>query len=137
VIFAKADGGYAEPMSEKLPANSLSHFSINVADMGRAIGFYGAVFDWKFQAWGPPGFNLIEAPGPVHGSIQQAQKEPFETFIGNFECTLAVDDVDRVSALIVANGGEITLPKVTIPGVADIARCKDTEGNLFSIARYL
>ena len=124
-------------MAKNAPNNALSHFSINVQDTDRAIGFYKAVFDWSFSPWGPPGFHLIENPGEVHGSLQQVQKEPFETLIGNFECTLTVDDVDRVSTLIIAQGGKITLPKVTIPGVADIARCKDTEGNTFSIARYL
>ncbi|MHB8637191.1 MAG: VOC family protein [Fimbriimonadaceae bacterium] len=124
-------------MANNVPNNSLSHFSINVVDTDRAIDFYRTVFDWKFTPWGPPGFHLVDTGGDVHGSVQRVQAEPFPTHIGNFECTLTVDDVDRVSGLIVAQGGEITLPKVTIPGVADIARCKDTEGNTFSIARYL
>lgn len=122
------------PMANQ-PLNALSHFAINVHDTDRAMAFYGAVFGWTFHAWGPPGFFMIETGG-IHGSIQRTQTEPFPTHIGNFECTIAVDDVDRVSALIVANGGEITLPKVTIPGVADIARVKDSEGNTFSLARY-
>lgn len=124
-------------MPNKAPENSLSHFAINVQNTDRAIDFYRGVFNWKFTPWGPPGFHMIDTGGDVHGSIQTAQSEPFKTHIGNFECTLTVDDVDRVSDLIVAQGGEITLPRVTIPGVADIARCKDTEGNTFSIAKYL
>jgi uncharacterized protein len=123
-------------MSRAAP-NTLSHFAINVQDTDRAMGFYQAVFDWKFSAWGPPGFFMIDAGGGIHGSLQRVQTEPFPTLIGNFECTIAVDDVDGVCELITANGGEITLPKVTIPGVADIARVRDSEGNTFSVARYL
>jgi predicted enzyme related to lactoylglutathione lyase len=115
--------------------NSLCHFAINALDTDRAVSFYEAVFGWRFQAWGPPGFSRTEVAG-LHAAIQQKQDEPFPTVIGNFECSIAVDDVDRVAALIVENGGEITLPKVTIPGVCDLARVKDTEGNTFSIARY-
>ena len=115
--------------------NTLSHFAINAEDPDRAVGFYGAVFGWQYTAWGPPGFYMAEVGG-LHSAIQKRQDEPFPTVIGNFECSIAVDDVDRVSALIVANGGEITMPKVTIPSVCDIARVKDPEGNTFSICRY-
>lgn len=126
---------HTERMAHEAP-NTLAHFSINVEDTDRAIAFYRGVFGWTFNAWGPPGFFMIDTGG-IHGSLQRVQTEPFPTLIGNFECTIAVDDVDRVSALIVEHGGEITLPKVTIPGVADIARVKDCEGNTFSLARYI
>jgi uncharacterized protein len=122
-------------MAQHAP-NTLSHFSINAADTDRARAFYEAVFGWKFNAWGPPGFFMIDTGGGPHGSLQRAQAEPFPTLIGNFECTISVDDVDRVCALIEANGGRVTLPKVTIPNVADIARVEDSEGNTFSLARY-
>jgi uncharacterized protein len=122
-------------MAHKAPLNTLAHFSINVEDPDRAVQFYKGVFGWSFSAWGPPGFFMIETGG-IHGSIQKRQSEPFETLIGNFECSIAVEDVDKACEAVVAHGGEITLPKVTIPGVADIARVKDCEGNTFSLARY-
>ncbi len=124
-------------MAEHATPNNLSHFSINAEDVDRAVSFYSHVFGWKFDSWGPPGFFMTEAGGGIHGSVQKRQDQPFPTLIGNFECTISVDDVDRVVALILANGGEVELPKVTIPTVADIARVKDSEGNTFSIARYL
>lgn len=123
-------------MSGKSEFNTLSHFAINAEDCDRAIAFYEAVFGWKYTAWGPPGFYMTHING-MHSAIQKRQEQPFPTHIGNFECTISVDDVDRVTELIVANGGEITMPKVTIPTVADIARVKDCEGNTFSIAKYL
>lgn len=123
-------------MSRDSGLNQLSHFAINVEDCDRAIAFYQGVFGWQFTPWGPPGFFMTNV-GDLHAAIQKRQDKPFPTVIGNFECTITVDDVDRVAELIVANGGEITMPKVTIPTVADIARVKDCEGNTFSIARYL
>jgi hypothetical protein len=122
-------------MDPSRPHNTLCHFAVNVEDCDRAIRFYEAVFGWKFDPWGPPGFYSGQV-GELHASIQKRQDEPFPTFIGNFECSIAVDDVDRVAALIVENGGEITLQKVTIPTVCEIARVKDCEGNTFSIATY-
>ncbi len=123
-------------MSEDRQPNTLSHFAINAEDCERALGFYEAVFGWQFSAWGPPGFFMTQV-GAQHAAIQQRMDEPFPTHIGNFECTISVDDVDRVAALIVENGGVITMPKVTIPTICDIARVKDCEGNTFSIAKYL
>lgn len=116
--------------------NTLSHFAINVEDCERALAFYRSVFGWQFSAWGPPGFYMTQI-GDLHAAVQQRQDGPFPTVIGNFECTIAVDDVDRVVALIVENGGEVTMPKVTLPNICDLARVKDTEGNTFSVAKYL
>lgn len=123
-------------MESRIKPNTLSHFAINVEDCDRALAFYESVFGWKFNAWGPPGFYMTQV-GDLNAAIQKRQDEPFPTLIGNFECTISVDDVDRVVALIVENGGQITMPKVTIPTVCDIARVKDCEGNTFSVARYL
>ncbi len=123
-------------MSSTYQPNTLSHFAINVEDCDRAISFYESVFGWNFTAWGPPGFFLTQV-GALHGAIQKRQDEPFPTLIGNFECSIAVDDVDRIVALIVENGGQVTMPKVTIPSVCDIARVRDCEGNTFSVAKYL
>jgi hypothetical protein len=123
-------------MSSSHEPNTLSHFAINVEDCDRALAFYASVFGWKFGAWGPPGFYMSQI-GNLHAAIQKRQTEPFPTLIGNFECSIAVDDVDRVLALIVENGGEVTMPKVTIPSICDIARVRDCEGNTFSVAKYL
>lgn len=120
-------------MAEK---HTLSHFAINAEDPERALRFYQAVFGWELRAWGPPGFYIGKV-GDQHAAIQQRQDEPFPTLIGNFECTIAVEDVDDALARIVENGGEITMPKVTIPTVCDLARVKDCEGNTFSVAKYL
>ncbi len=122
-------------MADDKSLNILSHFAINALDCERALAFYDAVFGWKFAAWGPPGFFMSDV-GDVKASIQQKQDEPFPTLIGNFECSIAVDDVDRVVAAILAHGGEVTMAKVTIPDVCDVARVKDCEGNTFSVCRY-
>ncbi len=40
--------------------NHLAHFAINADDVERAKRFYAAVFGWRFEAWGPPGFYMIK-----------------------------------------------------------------------------
>ena len=41
-------------------AHNIHHFSVNADDVNRAQQFYGKVFGWKFQPWGPPGFFMIQ-----------------------------------------------------------------------------
>lgn len=123
-------------MPDPAATNTLSHFAINAEDCERALAFYEAVFGWKFAAWGPPGFYHGQVGG-LQASVQQKQDEPFPTLIGNFECSISVEDVDKTLGVILAHGGSVTLPKTTIPGICDIARVKDCEGNTFSVVRYL
>jgi len=119
------------------PAFQLSHFSINVNDSDRAQSFYGSIFGWAFTAWGPPGFFLIETGGGAHGSMQQ-RVSPLEGRSNpGWECTVSVNDVDETSAKVLEAGGTVHFPKSTIPGVGDIATFWDTEGNYFSIAKYV
>lgn len=117
--------------------NGLAHFAINAKDPERAVAFYQAVFGWKTEPWGPPGFYLVDTGEPVRGAIQAVQEQPIPTVIGNWECSLAVEDVDATCAAITEHGGTVTFAKVTIPGVGDIARVTDCEGNTFSVVRYL
>ncbi len=39
----------------------VAHFAINANDVDRAKRFYERVFGWKFNAWGPPGFDTARA----------------------------------------------------------------------------
>ena len=51
----------------------VAHFSINADDLERAKKFYGDVFGWSYQAFGPPGFYMIQGaggPGNMYASIQ-------------------------------------------------------------------
>lgn len=119
---------------------NLRHFSINADDVPRAREFYGRVFGWRFEPWGPPGFYRVDAGDAAQslplGSLQKRrQLEPGLTLNG-FECTIAVDDVDAVARAIEASGGRILMPKATIPGVGSLVFFMDTEGNVAGAMQY-
>lgn len=56
--------------------NNLARFAINADDVPRARHFYEQVFGWKFDAWGPPNFFMIEtgkeSVRPVGGILRAA-----------------------------------------------------------------
>ena len=120
--------------------NHVSFFAINADDVPRARQFYSAVFNWKFEPWGPPGFYLIttggEAEGVTHSGGLQERRElvPGQKMIG-FECTVSVENIDQAIRAAEANGGRLVSPKFHIPTVGTVAYIADTEGNVVGISQ--
>jgi predicted enzyme related to lactoylglutathione lyase len=120
--------------------NNLASFAIHVDDTDRAVGFYQAVFGWRFEPWGPPGFYLIhtgdEASPGVLGLMHKRLVPRAGTGLNGFECTFAVDDVDAIAAAVEANGGRMTMQKSVIPTVGTLIRFLDTEDNEVGAMKY-
>ena len=120
--------------------NDVSFFAINADDVPRARQFYSAVFNWKFEPWGPPGFYLIttggEAEGVGHSGGLQERREfvPGQKMIG-FECTVSVENIEQAIRAVEANGGRLVAPKFHIPTVGTIAYIADTEGNVVGLSQ--
>ena len=53
-----------------------------------------------------------------------------------FECSVSVDDVDAIAKAVVANGGKVIMPKVTIPTVGRLIFFQDPEGNVAGAMHY-
>ncbi len=114
------------------------HFEIHASDPECAVNFYNKLFGWEFQKWeGPMPYWLIttgrqDQPGINGGLVQRRGEIDGETVIA-FVCTIDVADVDASATTATANGGQIVVPKVAIPGVGFLVYCKDTEGNIFGM----
>jgi uncharacterized protein len=122
-------------------ANNVVHFAIHADDVDRARRFYGAVFGWRFEAWGPPGFYRIHTGTPDDPGIEGALHERQEPLEGKgmrgFECTVNVDDLVPIKAAVIANGGTIVYDEIEIPTVGTLVQFLDTEGNVCSAMRYV
>jgi len=120
----------------------LAHFSINANDVTRARSFYEAVFGWKYHAYGPPGFYMVEmipataTPAPVLGSVQGRREIVPGVRMTGFECTLAVADIDDTIQKIEANGGKIVMAKCTLPSIGRLCFFEDPEGNIAGAMEY-
>lgn len=117
------------------PGSPVRHFAINADDCTRASQFYQRAFGWRFNAWGPPDFYMIEtgstAETPaIYGSLQARRTlVPGERMTG-FECTIAVSDIHATERAIIEAGGTILMPIATIPTVGHLLWFRDTEGNV-------
>jgi uncharacterized protein len=119
--------------------NHLAHFAIEADDLARAKRFYASVFGWRFEAWGPPDFYMIEtADGGMPGCFGSLQKRhhPRGDGINGFECTIAVVDVDATTRKVKEAGGTIVMPRMTIGTVGHLVKFRDTEGNLVGAMEY-
>lgn len=114
------------------------HFEIHATNPQRAISFYNNVFGWEFTNWvGPQDYWLIKTgpddrPG-INGGLIKRQGEIDGQAVIAYVCTIDVESVDNSAKTVTANGGEIVVPKMPIPGVGWLVYCKDTEGNIFGI----
>jgi len=122
-----------------MPAN-LASFAIHAEDVQRCRRFYEAVFHWRFEPWGPPDFYLVHTgdddnPG-IQGLMHRRQQPRAAGGPNCFECTIAVGDLDAVTAAVKANGGRIIMEKAPVPTVGVLTKFEDTEGNVVGAMAY-
>lgn len=118
--------------------NPLCHFAIHADDCQRAMTFYQAVFGWKFQPWGPPGFWRVMTGQPgVEGALHQRHEPLTGTGMRGFECSISVQDVTIISDRVAKHGGRVLMPGFDIQGVGTVMKFQDTEGNVASAMQYL
>ena len=109
------------------------HFEIAADDPERAVKFYETVFGWKISKWdGPEEYWLVatgeEGQPGINGGLMKRDSR-----FGPVTNVIDVPSVDDFLAKITANGGEVYVPKMAIPGVGWIAYAKDTEETIFGI----
>jgi predicted enzyme related to lactoylglutathione lyase len=121
--------------------SQVAHFAINADDVNRALRFYEKVFGWKFQAYGPPGFYMVDEQSakmtvPLRGSLQKRREIVPGIPMRGFECTISVDDINATAATIEKQGGKIVMPICTLAGVGQLLFFQDPEGNIVGAMQY-
>ncbi len=119
--------------------NRIVHFEIEAADQNRAKQFYSQAFGWQMDQMGEEMGNYVvvvtgdpKEPGGINGGIFMAppggKKE-----LNAYSCVVGVDNIDESMAKVKSAGGELLSDKMDIPMVGIYVRCKDTEGNIFTM----
>jgi predicted enzyme related to lactoylglutathione lyase len=122
--------------------NQIAHFSINADDVDRARQFYSAVFGWTFQAYGPPGFYMIETvPADAAEVAPKASLQGRREWIEGhrttgFETTVAVADIGETERRVVDAGGKIVMQRCTLPAIGHWCYFQDPEGTVVGAMQY-
>ncbi len=112
------------------------YFEIHASEPQRAMGFYGTLFEWRFEpAQGAPvPYWRIDTGGARGGLLQRpAATPPAECGANAFVCSFETADLDASTERVRNLGGTIALPKFAVPGVCWHGYFLDTEGNTFGL----
>ncbi|MEI6136599.1 MAG: VOC family protein [Chloroflexota bacterium] len=118
------------------------HFDVHAEDPERAMRFYSEVLGWSFQPYMSDYWGIITGEdgtssgmNGINGGLTKRQGPPptLGQPLSAFPCTVDVDDVDAYVAKVLAAGGTVAVPKHAIEGMAWLAYCIDTEGNIFGM----
>jgi predicted enzyme related to lactoylglutathione lyase len=105
----------------------LVHFELPAEDAGRAKEFWKSLFGWKFREWeGPVEYHMLDGNEP--GGAIYPSEEPNRGPVVYF----GTGDIDKSIARVRELGGSAD-EKHPIPEIGWFARCRDTEGNDFSL----
>ncbi len=120
-------------------ANRVVHFEIEAKDSKRAKKFYTDAFGWEMEQTGEEMGNYVvvktgdpKEPGGINGGIFVSPPGDHEV-LNAYSCVIEVKDIDESIEKVNASGGEVLDKKMDIPGVGIYVKCKDTEGNNFSL----
>ena len=114
------------------------HFEIQAEQPQRAIEFYSAVFGWQFPEWMEGYWGVItgtEGEAGIDGGLmpRRSSAPAYGAPTNAFVCTVGVDDVEAYAEKVTGAGGEVVVPRMSIPGVGYSIYCQDTEGNIFGL----
>ena len=97
--------------------NRVVHFEVAADDPEKTVAFYQEIFDWEVNTWEGPQAYWLVTTGPknqtgINGAIMP-RREGWPRTIN----TIEVPSVDESVAKVIAAGGEVVVPRMTIPGI--------------------
>lgn len=121
---------------------SIVYFTIQADDIERAAAFYTKTFGWRIEKWGgtwdgSDDYWLIdtgtEEQPAMQGTLMKRPGAVDSPMLNGYMCGIESTSIDADLETVVANGGSLVFPKITIPAVGWVAYCRDTEGNFFEL----
>ncbi len=104
------------------------HFEIGCRDIEKAKKFYGALFGWQFEQYGPAAMVNPGAPG-IGGHLNSLGHEPhhYVTIYAQ------VDDLQATLDKAAKLGGKTVVPPTEVPGMGHFAWLTDPDGSIVGL----
>jgi len=105
------------------------HFEIGCRDSTRTQEFYGSLFDWKTEAYGPAAMIDTGSTQGIQGHITSLGHEPHQyvTFY------VQVDDLNAYLDKAGKLGGKTLVPPTEVPNLGHFAWLADPGGNMVGL----
>jgi predicted enzyme related to lactoylglutathione lyase len=122
--------------------------SLHTTDGERAKAYYGSVFGWQPEAFGPPEapMTLWRLPGyagdesqPIPRDVVAVMAPTGDAAAGvppHWNVNLRVDDADATVERAAGLGGQVVMPPLDTPGLRSAALA-DPQGSVFSISQLI
>ncbi|PCD04559.1 hypothetical protein COC42_09995 [Sphingomonas spermidinifaciens] len=110
-------------------------YELMAADPDAAQAFYGEVIGWHSADSGQAGMDYRIFTRPQGEAIAGLIKRPDGAAPARWFVYFGVDDVDAAVAAAEAEGGQVWMPAMTVPGVGRLALIADPGGNPFYVMR--
>lgn len=109
-------------------------------DVGTAAEFYGRVFGWTFQTFGPEDdfetYTLVlSGDTPIGGMVYVRPKEPEKFPASRWVGFISVGDVAATAAQAEKDGGKVLVSARTVGERGTEALLADPEGGMFGLIR--
>jgi uncharacterized protein len=120
-------------------SNVIGWFDIYVADMDRAVAFYGSVLKQKLERIGDPTGETqmmsfpadMKSYGASGALVKSSHSRPG---VGGTLVYFSVEDCSVEESRVAAAGGKVVRPKFSIGEFGWVTLCADTEGNMFGLS---
>lgn len=122
--------------------NTWTMSSLHVVDTEAAVAFYGAVFGWQPEPFGPitlfrsPGYVGGEEGQPIPRDVIAALAPPDPNVPPHWNVNFRVSDADAIAATAASLGGTVHVAPFDTPGFRN-AILADPEGAVFSISQLV
>jgi predicted enzyme related to lactoylglutathione lyase len=97
-------------MSEARPENQIDYIELPMRDRERTKEFYSAVFEWKFEDYGPDYTSFVD--GRLSGGFTNERPSPAEGIL----LVIYAGNLSAVAKKIKAAGGTIVKEAFSFPG---------------------
>lgn len=105
------------------------HFEIGTRDSAKAAAFYGKLFGWTTEAYGPAQMISTGSERGIAGHINALGHEPHRYVTVYAE----VDDIAAYLKKAESLGGKTVVPATEVPGMGHFAWFTDPDGNIFGL----
>lgn len=115
-----------------------AYFDLTVRDVTQAKAFFEKVLGWRFAKFEMPyEYYRIQA-GPegeagIDGGIGGVKDTPTSEGRPMTQVTVPVPDLDGVITRVIAAGGHVVEPRMSIPGIGWYATCAEPGGLKFGL----
>ncbi len=102
-------------MGHPVHHHKINYIEFAATEIARVKEFYGAVFGWKFQEYGPDYVSFSAAEAAVDGGFYKTG--PHDPLSKSAPLVVLYSaDLKATEAAIVASGGSIVVPTFEFPG---------------------